>query len=714
LLASALALLGSVLVTFLADWLLFGESTEDVNENLDKSAEKIENIEEKVKNLKKELKDFTKIRNIFQDVLAGSVEVLVKASDPELQKALQEANKRLEKTVRDLRVAEVNLANDLEGKYSKAIQKNIKDLEGQEDVLRKIIGSIKEEQEARKEALRGEGEETGILNRKRAELAAERKARDAADTRGAIANSNVRIKALQDEIKELENLGLTAEESKKKLDKLRTSLDKLAIKSANDFDQALKDIDLEEFNKQIFEVETELKSLDSKFSAISDTLTDEEAFATSRGRGLFFRTGIISRNELEGLLSEAEEFTARKIKLIDEEAEARNQALINERQAQERTILEQRQLRDADLKRRLEELDILEESGLIDPKDIQAERDKANDLIAESEAIFLAQQGALQEKFLNEQSVLYQEAEEQKTKATIEQAAIREEAVNKRFDLIRDSLLEEIDLYAEYVQKVIDLTQQKVDRQNEIEAKALAEDTRLRERAADQQFQRAIAGQDNILQFQERKLAEARIREQRAAEQAAKREEAIRLTSVYFQALEARLAEAVTNQNLTKKNKTPLSGVTSGNAALFALKDTFLAEAGAFATGVENFQGKGTETSDSNLIAFSHGESVVTAKGTKENRGLVTAMNKGMVDEYFKTMWLPKFQMDNSPSLIANFVNKDNKSDDKFIKEFREFKDMMANRPVQQVHVDSFGNIIETSYQNGLKTVIKHQTKKIL
>jgi uridine kinase len=66
------------------------------------------------------------------------------------------------------------------------------------------------------------------------------------------------------------------------------------------------------------------------------------------------------------------------------------------------------------------------------------------------------------------------------------------------------------------------------------------------------------------------------------------------------------------------------------------------------------------------------------------------------------------------PSLIANFVNKDNKSDDKFIKEFREFKDMMANRPVQQVHVDSFGNIIETSYQNGLKTVIKHQTKKIL
>jgi uridine kinase len=71
-----------------------------------------------------------------------------------------------------------------------------------------------------------------------------------------------------------------------------------------------------------------------------------------------------------------------------------------------------------------------------------------------------------------------------------------------------------------------------------------------------------------------------------------------------------------------------------------------------------------------------------------------------MVDEYFKTMWLPKFQMDNSPSLIANFVNKDNKSDDKFIKEFREFKDMMANRPVQQVHVDSFGNIIETSYRD--------------
>ena len=48
------------------------------------------------------------------------------------------------------------------------------------------------------------------------------------------------------------------------------------------------------------------------------------------------------------------------------------------------------------------------------------------------------------------------------------------------------------------------------------------------------------------------------------------------------------------------------------------------------------------------------------------------------------------------------------------LKKIDELNNTMASRPVQQVHVDSFGNIIETSYKNGLKTTISHQMKKPL
>jgi hypothetical protein len=244
--------------------------------------------------------------------------------------------------------------------------------------------------------------------------------------------------------------------------------------------------------------------------------------------------------------------------------------------------------------------------------------------------------------------------------------------------------------------------------------------TKLRGKDADRQFQRAVAGQENIYAFQENLAANARKRQLEAEQKAQKKEEAIRLTNVYFTALQARLAEAVTNENLAKTTGNRASGVTAQNAGLFALKDTFLADAlastlaGAFATGVEDFQGKGTGTSDSNIIAFSNHESVVTAKGTAENRGLVTAMNDGTVDDYFSRVWMPKFDMDNSPSLITKKVSNKDNTNMLLLKEIKSLRSEAADRPVQQVHVDSFGNIIETSYRNGLNTIIKHQAKKLI
>ena len=54
----------------------------------------------------------------------------------------------------------------------------------------------------------------------------------------------------------------------------------------------------------------------------------------------------------------------------------------------------------------------------------------------------------------------------------------------------------------------------------------------------------------------------------------------------------------------------------------------------AYAKGVVDLKGDGTETSDSILARLSKGESVITAKGTKQDKKLFEAANKLMLDEY--------------------------------------------------------------------------------
>ncbi len=67
-----------------------------------------------------------------------------------------------------------------------------------------------------------------------------------------------------------------------------------------------------------------------------------------------------------------------------------------------------------------------------------------------------------------------------------------------------------------------------------------------------------------------------------------------------------------------------------------------LAALPGFADGVVDYNGKGTGRSDSNLIRFSNGESVMTADATAANKSYLTAMNNGLnMDEYLKGLTRP-------------------------------------------------------------------------
>jgi hypothetical protein len=52
---------------------------------------------------------------------------------------------------------------------------------------------------------------------------------------------------------------------------------------------------------------------------------------------------------------------------------------------------------------------------------------------------------------------------------------------------------------------------------------------------------------------------------------------------------------------------------------------------------------------------------------------------------------------------------KQDNSNAKLLNELKELKEIMANKPVQQVHVDSFGNLVEVIHKNGIKEITRHK-----
>jgi hypothetical protein len=65
----------------------------------------------------------------------------------------------------------------------------------------------------------------------------------------------------------------------------------------------------------------------------------------------------------------------------------------------------------------------------------------------------------------------------------------------------------------------------------------------------------------------------------------------------------------------------------------------------AFKEGVVGLKGDGTETSDSILARLSRGESVITAKATRRDKGLFEAANKLQLEDYIqKNYVLPALQ----------------------------------------------------------------------
>lgn len=223
-----------------------------------------------------------------------------------------------------------------------------------------------------------------------------------------------------------------------------------------------------------------------------------------------------------------------------------------------------------------------------------------------------------------------------------------------------------------------------------------AEEQRLSdaERNIELQQERAAQGLTNTLAFEESERAKSLARQAELEEQAARREEAQDLAEIFYEYL----------KGFAKDGKE--GGASKALAQTIAARAIANGLAGNFAEGVENFQGKGTETSDSNIIGFSKGESVITAAGTKENPGLATAMNEGKVDEWMRENW------SGSHDNIVQDVSKESQVEQVLVtivaKELRKINKTIKDKPEYGVTVNQVGQIVETILKDGKRSEIIH------
>jgi hypothetical protein len=118
----------------------------------------------------------------------------------------------------------------------------------------------------------------------------------------------------------------------------------------------------------------------------------------------------------------------------------------------------------------------------------------------------------------------------------------------------------------------------------------------------------------------------------------------------------AQLALAFINSVATYAKEDPKTAVPKAFKDILLTKLLANVISGAFAEGVEAFEGKGTETSDSNLVLISKGESIITAKATKKYAGLATAMNEDKVGKWIQNNYGTNINIEVDE--LGNFVTK--------------------------------------------------------
>jgi len=128
--------------------------------------------------------------------------------------------------------------------------------------------------------------------------------------------------------------------------------------------------------------------------------------------------------------------------------------------------------------------------------------------------------------------------------------------------------------------------------------------------------------------------------------------------------------------------------IAAGVAGALQLSTAITQPLPAFATGTVDLKGEGTETSDSIVARLSKGESVITAKGTKQDKALFEAANKLQLEDYINKNYV-------LPALVKVQKDKADMFDD-----YRLYMSLQNMKKSDKENTDKIVRAIKTEYTN--------------
>ena len=196
-----------------------------------------------------------------------------------------------------------------------------------------------------------------------------------------------------------------------------------------------------------------------------------------------------------------------------------------------------------------------------------------------------------------------------------------------------DGIIEKTQEIIKYTQQATDLFTQYAQQRVEAQAQAIEASFQKETDALNMQLQQGLITQE--------KYEAERLQLERETDQArrellvrqAKQEKAIRISGIILDT-----AAAVAKALLLPPPANIKAGIAAGAVGAAQLAIASAVQIPEFAEGVIGLQGAGTETSDSIPAMLSRGESVMTAKETKQHRPVLEAIRNGVFDKEFISM----------------------------------------------------------------------------
>lgn len=168
---------------------------------------------------------------------------------------------------------------------------------------------------------------------------------------------------------------------------------------------------------------------------------------------------------------------------------------------------------------------------------------------------------------------------------------------------------------------------------------------------------------------------------------------------------------AIRRANAEKENRDQLNATQIGSARLAAGLGvaTVLLQGSAY-DGVENTGTGGKGDDRGGMLWMLHPEERVMTR--KQNMKVGNLSNDELAD--MAMMYNKGHLVNPMTDLALSVTNKQDKKEDKtylIVQGLNELKQTIINEPKQQVNVDSFGNLVEVVYRNGVKDIKRYKSK---